>query len=62
MLMNIVPSNLNKIKNYQNLDYMAFREKLLEVFEEPDMATTYLGALAAVTHDQKKHLEIYASS
>ena len=41
---------------------MAFREKLLEVFEEPDMATTYLGALAAVTHDQKKHLEIYASS
>ena len=33
MLIKIVPKHLNEIKEYQNLDYLAFREKLLEVFE-----------------------------
>ena len=39
MLMKIVPRHLNKIKQYQSLDFLAFREKLVEVFEEPDLAT-----------------------
>ena len=33
MLMKIVPKHLNEIKRYQTLDYLAFREKLVEVFE-----------------------------
>ena len=40
MLMKIVPKYYNEIKEYQNLDYLAFREKLLEVFEEPDIIIT----------------------
>ena len=54
MLIKIVPKHLNEIKKYQNLDYLAFRGKLLEVFEKPDMATPYLAALAAVTQDQEE--------
>ena len=37
LLMKIVPKHLNEIKEYKNLDYLAFREKLLEIFEEPDV-------------------------
>ena len=36
MLMKIVPKHLNEIKQYQYLGYLEFREKLIEVFEEPD--------------------------
>ena len=59
MLMKIVPKHLNEIKEYQNLDYLAFREKLLEVFEEPDMATAYLGSLAAVAQDREETISEY---
>ncbi len=59
MLMKIVPKHLNEIKEYQNLDYLAFREKLLEVFEEPDMATAYLGALAAVAQEREETISEY---
>ncbi len=59
MLMKIVPKHLNEIKEYQNLDYLAFREKLLEVFEEPDMATAYLNALATVTQDREETISGY---
>ena len=54
MLMKIVPKHLNEINEYQNLDYLAFRQKLLEVFEEPDMANAYLKALATVTQDREE--------
>ena len=46
MLIKIVPMHFNKIKKYFNFDYMAFLEKLPEVFEKPDMATAYLNALS----------------
>ena len=59
MLMKIFPKHLNKIKEYKNLDYLAFQEKLLEVFEEPDMATAYLNALATVTQDRKETISEY---
>ncbi len=59
MLMKIVPKHLNEIKEYQNVDYLAFREKLLEVFEEPDMATAYLGALASVAQDREETISEY---
>ena len=59
MLMKIVPKHLNEIKEYQNLDYLAFREKLLEVFEEPDMATAYLNAIATVTQDREEKISEY---
>ena len=36
----IVPRHLNEIKEYQFLGYLVFREKLYEVFEEPDLGTT----------------------
>ena len=38
---------------------MAFQEKLLEVFEEPDMATAYLNALATVTQDREYNISKY---
>ena len=59
MLMKIVSKYHNEIKEYQNLDYLAFREKLLEVFEEPDMATAYLNALATVTQDREETTSEY---
>ena len=52
MMMKIFPKHLNEIKEYQNLNYLEFCEKLLEIFEEPDMATAYLGVLAAVAQDR----------
>ena len=59
MIMKIVPKHLNEIKEYQNLDYLEFREKLLDIFEEPDMATAYLGALAAVAQDREESISEY---
>ena len=59
MLIKIVPKHLNEIKEYKNLDYHAFREKLLEVFEEPDMATAYLKAIAALAQDREKTISEY---
>ena len=59
MRMKIVPKHLNKIKEYQNLDYLAFQEKLVEVFEEPDMASADLNALAAVTQDRVETISEY---
>ena len=59
MLMKIIRKHLNEIKEYQNLDYLEFREKLLEVIEEPDMATAYREALAAVTQDLEKTISEY---
>ena len=49
MLMKIVTRHLNETKLYQSLDYLAFREKLVEVFEEPNLATAYLNALASLS-------------
>ena len=49
MLMKIVPRHLNELKQYQSLDYLGFRKKLVEVFEEPDLATAYLNALASLS-------------
>ena len=53
MLMKIVPRHLNEIKQYQSLNYLGFRENFVKVFEEPDLATAYLNALASLsqTHD-----------
>ena len=59
MLIIIIPKYLNDIKQYQNLDYVAFRKKLLEVFKEPDMATAYLNALATVTQDREETISEY---
>ena len=57
--MKIVPKHLNEITEYQNLDYLAFREKLYEVFDKLDMATAYLKALAAVNQDREKTISEY---
>ena len=54
MLMKIVPKHLNEIKKFKNLDYLEFLEKFLEIFEEPDMETAYLGALAAIDQNRKE--------
>ncbi len=59
MLIKIVPKHLNEINKYQNLDYLAFREKMLVVFEEHDMVTAYLNALAMVTQDREETISEY---
>ena len=56
MLMKIVPRHLNEIKHYQNLDYLEFREKLIEIFQEPDMATAYLNALSSVAQERDESI------
>ena len=45
MLTKIMPKHLPEINRFGKLDYLDFREKLIEVFEEPDMATAYLNSL-----------------
>ena len=47
--MKIAPQHLNEIKQFKTLEYLAFREKLLEVFKEPDLATAYLSELANIS-------------
>ena len=57
--MQIVLPHLNEIKQYQSLDYLGFREKLVEVFEEPDLATAYLNALASLSETRDESISDY---
>ena len=59
MLMKTIPRYLNEIKQYQSLDYLAFREKLVEVFEEPDIAIAYLNALASLSQTRDESISDY---
>ena len=59
MLMKIAAKHLNEIKQYQSLDYLEFREKLVEVFEEPDLATAYLNALSSISQDRDESISDY---
>ena len=59
MLITIVPRHLNEIKQYQSLDYLSFREKLVEVFKEPDLATAYLNALASLSQTRDESISDY---
>ena len=52
--MKIVTRHLIEINQYQSLEYLAFREKLVEVFEETDMATAYLNAFAGLSQTRDK--------
>ena len=56
MLMKLVPRHLNEIKQYQSLDYLGFREKLVEVFEKPDLATANLNALASLSQTRDESI------
>ena len=56
MLMKVVPRHLNEIKQYHSLDYLGFREKLVEVFEEPDLATAYLNAFASLSQTRDESI------
>ena len=55
----IVPRHLNEIIQYRSLDYLPFRTKLIEVFKEPDLATTYLNALASLSQTRDKTILEY---
>ena len=59
MLMKIVPRHLNKIKQYHSLDYLSFWEKVVEVFEVPDLATAYLNALASFCQTRDESISDY---
>ena len=59
MLMKILPRHLNEIKQYQLLDYLAFREKQIEVFEKLDLATAYLNAIASLSQTRDKFISDY---
>ena len=59
ILMKIVPRHLNDLKQYQSLDYLGFREKLVEIFEKPDLATAYLNALASLSQTRDKSISDY---
>ena len=59
MLMKIVPKHLDEVKEFKTLDYLAFREKLLEVFEEPDLTTAYLNALSNASQERDESISDY---
>ena len=54
MIMKIVPRQLNETKQCQSLEYLAFRKKLVEGFDKPDLATAYLNALASPSKTRDK--------
>ena len=55
----IAPQHLNEIKQYRSLDYLPFREKLIEVFEEPDLATAHLNSFANLAQTQDETISEY---
>ncbi len=59
MLTKIVPRHLTEIKRFKDLDYLQFREKLIEVFQEPDLATVYLNALSNVAQERDESISDY---
>ena len=59
MLVRIVPKRLNKIGRCQSLGYLEFREKLVEIFEEPHMATAYLNALSSLSQTREESISDY---
>ena len=59
MMMKIVPKHLNEIKQYKDMDYLPFREKLIEVFAEPDLATAYLSALSGFSQERDETIAEY---
>ena len=59
MLIKIAPIPINEIKQYQSPDYLSFREKLVEVFEEPDLATAYPNALASLSPTRDESISDY---
>ena len=42
MLQKIAHQYFKEVLVYKNLDYLVFREKMVEVFGEPDLATAHL--------------------
>ena len=59
MLMKIASQHLNEIKQHKHLDYLAFREKLIEVFEKPDLATAYLNKLSSISQYREETISDY---
>ena len=59
MLMKIEPTHLNEIKQYQSFGYFQISDKLVEIFEEPDMATMYLSALSSLSQSREESIYDY---
>ena len=57
--MKIVPKHLNEIKQYQSLGYLEFREKLVEIFEEPDMTTANRNAQSSLSQTREESISEY---
>ena len=56
MQMKIAEKHLNEIQRYVHLDYLQFWENLVEIFEEPDMATTYMSALQSICQEREEDI------
>ena len=54
MQMNIAAKHLNKVQRYAHLKYIQFREKLIEILEEPDTATTYFSTLQSAYQEREE--------
>jgi hypothetical protein len=59
MMTKIVPKHLKEIDQYRKLEYLEFREKLIEIFEEPDMATAYLNQLSSIVQDRDESMSAF---
>ena len=43
-----MPRHLNEIKQHRKVEHLQIREKLIKIFEDPDLATAHLSALAPI--------------
>jgi len=56
---NIAPRHFNEIRPYITLNYTGFRDKLVEIFTEPDLIQAYIQKLARVAQDRDEEILIY---
>jgi hypothetical protein len=54
----IIEKHLNEIKRFRDLDNLHFRERLLYLFDKPDLETVYLNAFANVSHVLDEQIRI----
>ena len=48
----IAAKHLTEVRPYQTLDHLAFREKLIEICDQTDLATAYLSQLNGILQDR----------
>ena len=59
MLQRIHPKHFDEVRPHIGLKYFEFREKLFEIFEEPDLIFTWLQQLNRIHQDREETVSTY---